>query len=161
MLALCRCGTLCGTCGSPIPLCLGRVEAKLSFGNQIPRFLEHGPVSLYRNCRLSDPRFPNAAGLQVTTAVLVPTSDSEDEGSGRRGSGIDFSNVSLRIKVEDVITGEVKLETRFPAQWMASVATFVPQLARPPAVKTLPLSFFWSRPRLSGSFPCVLVFPGV
>eukprot|EP00892_Ulva_mutabilis_P001087 jgi/Ulvmu1/1097/UM106_0013.1 len=66
---------------------------------------------------------------EVTTAVLVTSSDSDEEGSGRRGSGIDFSNVSLRIRVEDMATGEVKLETRFPAKWMASIATFVPQLA--------------------------------
>lgn len=69
--------------------------------------------------------------MQVTTAVLVTSSDSDD-GGGRRGSGIDFSNVSLRIKVEDTASGEVKLETRFPAKWMASIASFVPQLVRPP-----------------------------
>lgn len=73
----------------------------------------------------------HGAAAQVTTAVLVTTSDSEDDG-GRRGSGIDFSNVSLRVKVEDVATGEVKLESRFPAKWMASVASVVPQLVRAP-----------------------------
>lgn len=62
--------------------------------------------------------------------MLVTSSDSEDDG-GRRGSGIDFSNVSLRIRVEDVATGEVKLESRFPAKWMASIASVIPQLVRP------------------------------
>lgn len=68
--------------------------------------------------------------FQVSPGFVLVSQSSDDEGGQRGGAGIDFSNVSLRIRVEDVSTGEVKLETRFPAKWMASVATFVPQLVR-------------------------------
>jgi hypothetical protein len=58
--------------------------------------------------------------------VLVRS--SEAAGGGR--SRVDFSNVTLRIRVEDRRSGSVKLETRVPAGWLGPVANIVPQLVR-------------------------------
>lgn len=59
-------------------------------------------------------------------AVAAAARSDQETGQGRKK--VDFSNVSLRILVQNLDSGQTQLDTRLPAQWMSSVATMVPQL---------------------------------
>jgi hypothetical protein len=63
--------------------------------------------------------------VQVLTAVLVR--DREKQGDEGDSMG-DLSKMKLRIVITDNISGEVKMETRLPARFMAPITMIVPQL---------------------------------
>ena len=81
--------------------------------------------------------------MQAASTSVVTTAASREE--QRRRAKMDFSNVSLRIKVVNSVTGKTSLDTKLPAQWMASVADVVPQLVRICSMYSAQLSIYFHR----------------